>query len=79
MILTRNSIVTLVDNDRYLFLTGEKLEDITFGLVSTLKSPAELKVVEFLNENGKILIDHYTGGDYPFVLKRLLQKSLFGQ
>lgn len=78
MILTRNSIVTLEDNKRYLFLTGETLENITFGLVSTLQSPAELKVVEFLTDNGKIKIDHYKGGDYVYILKRLLDKSLYG-
>ena len=72
MKLTRNSIVTIEDNKQYLFLTGEKLENITFGLVSTLQSPAELKVVEFLSKKGEIFINHYKGGDYIFILQRLL-------
>ena len=77
MKLARNSIVTVEDNKQYLFLTGEKLENITLGLVSTLQSPAELKVVEFLSNNGEIFIDHYRGGDYVFILQRLLKKAIY--
>lgn len=74
MKIKKNSIITLADNNKYLILTGEKLEDITFCLISTLKPPIEMKVAELVNNQGTSFLVPYKGGDYKYILKRLLNK-----
>lgn len=75
MKIKKNSIITLDDNQRYMVITGEKLEDVTFCLISTLKPPIEMKVAELINNQGSPLIRQYKGGDYKYILKRLLDKA----
>ena len=75
MKITKNSIIKLSDGKRYLIVTGETLEDITFCLISTIKPPIEMKVVELTKEQGVPVIQQYTGGDYKYILKRLLEKA----
>ena len=74
MKIKKNSIITLADNNKYLMLTGEKLEDITFCLISTLKPPIEMKVAELSNNQGTPFLIQYKGEDYKYILKRLLNK-----
>lgn len=76
MKIKENSIITLADNNKYLILTGEKLEDINFCLISTLKSPVEMKVAELINNQGVTSICQYQGGDYKYILKRMLDKLI---
>lgn len=75
MKITKNSIIKLTNGDKYLIVTGETLEDITFCLVSTLEPPIEMKVVELIKKQDKPIIQPYTGGDYKYILKRLLEKA----
>ena len=75
MKITPNSIITLEDKRKYLVVTGEKLEGITFALISTLEPPIEMKVVELTYNDGETMIQKYTGGDYMYILKMLLEKA----
>lgn len=75
MKIKKNSIIKLSDNKRYLLITGEKMENIMFCLISTLKPPVEMKVAELIEQEGTPFIQQYTGGDYKYILKRLLDKA----
>ena len=75
MKITPNSIITLEDKRKYLVVTGEKLEGITFALISSIEPPIEMKVVELTYNDGETMIQKYTGGDYKYILKMLLEKA----
>lgn len=71
----KNSIITLSDNKKYLVLTAEKLDDIIFGLISTLTEPKELKIVELESTDKSLIVKPYTGGDYQYILERLIKRA----
>lgn len=75
MKISKNSIITLEGNRKYFVIAGETLEDINFCLISTVKPPIEMKVVEVIKNNGSLLVKQYKGGDYKYILKRLLEKN----
>lgn len=75
MKITPNSIITLEDKRKYLVVTGEQLEGITFALISSIEPPIEMKVVELTYNDGETMIQKYTGGDYMYILKMLLEKA----
>lgn len=68
-------IVKLADDKRYLILVREKLEDINFCLLSTVQPPIEIKVAELIDSQDSPIIRPYNGGDYKYILERLLQKA----
>ena len=73
--ISRNTIITLSDNNQYLVVTGEVLEDDKFCLVSTLSQPKEYKVVEFFDGEDCSYFKQYVGSDYKYILKRLMDKA----
>lgn len=75
MKIMKNSIVRLEDGKEYLIVSLEKLEGIRFCLISTLQPPIEMKVVEIIEKENISFLQKYTGGDYKYILKRLLEKS----
>ena len=72
MEIVSNSIIKLKDDREYLVVRTKRIEGDEFCLLSTLNKPIEMKVARVYEQNSKTIIEQYKGGDYKYILAKLL-------